>query len=564
MSDAAHQADLLKQGIALHQQGNFAGAGQCYMQLLAENPDHADALHLLGVIAYQQKDYAQAEQRITLALKIKPGEAGYQVNLASVYKDSGRLADAQALLRSVLAAQPNHAHALYNLGCLLVDQKRHAEALPCFDAALTAQNAHIGAQIGSATSLGALGRDAEAEAAFTAIVAAHGNSFEAYNNWGVYYKNRGRLQEAAGCFHKAVTLNPGMLSAYHNLAFALYDLGRLDDAMQALDAAVRAGDSGEATYHKAMIHLLRGNMSEGLKLYEARWKTRHAKRRPFVFAQWNGAPLTGKTLLLTAEQGIGDELMFAGMVPPLLAQCKKLVIECDPRLVSLFTRSFAGAEVIAYQNPSPLLARNDIDLQVSMGDLLNHVQPEKNFAPRTGYLKVDADKVKALRAEYDALLGVGLKIGVSWYSSNYVTGKTRSVQLADWEKILRVPNAKFISVQYGDFAREIAECKSKTGVDVYNDTNVDALASMEDLATQIAALDLVISVANSTVHMAGALGIPVWVLIPQTPSWRWQLGREDSIWYPHIRLFRQQKPGEWEDVVEKVAGELGAHIKITT
>jgi hypothetical protein len=268
-------------------------------------------------------------------------------------------------------------------------------------------------------------------------------------------------------------------------------------------------------------------------------------------------PLGGRRLLIWAEQGVGDEVMFASLVPDVLAAGGRPVILCNSRLVPLFARSFPAAQVLHCSDPGHF-CQLPADCHVPMGSLPRFFRSAQDrFLPHRGYLRPDDTLVEHLRARY-ASLGSGLKVGISWRSGNRTSGRRRSAPLSSWRELLQTDGVQFVNVQYGDCRQELDDVKRDSGVEVYHDEQVDPLRDMDAFAAQIAALDLVISIDNSTVHMAGALGKPVWTLLSVAPNWRWFHGRDDSPWYPAMRLFRQTKLADWPALFQHVAAALAA------
>jgi hypothetical protein len=240
------------------------------------------------------------------------------------------------------------------------------------------------------------------------------------------------------------------------------------------------------------------------------------------------------------------------------------VVEVDARLVPLFARSFARAEVVARRTPPEAHpAPGEVELQVALGSLCRwRRRKAASFASPRAYLAADAAKVAVIRARYRDVLGPGFKVGIAWRSKTPRWGTVKSAPLAAWAPLLREEQqgVRFVNLQYGEVAADLARIEREFGVRVFDDAEIDQMASLDDFAAQVAALDLVISISNTTVHMAGALGCEVWTMVPFVPDWRWQLGREDTLWYPRMRLFRQPAPGAWEPVLAAAAQALARRL----
>lgn len=269
---------------------------------------------------------------------------------------------------------------------------------------------------------------------------------------------------------------------------------------------------------------------------------------------WDGSILTDKTLLLYGEQGIGDEVMFSSCLSELIAQQpKQIILEYDLCLKPLVGRSFpsnkgsAKKHIVNHSNE-----KITIDFQVALGNIPIFLHPDLgSFPVPKPFLIPDPNLVDKWINRFNNI-GSGMKIGISWRGgSTDLNKKTRSTPLQMWKSVLK-SKAHFINLQYGDCVSEINKVKETTGITIHDWPDADPLKDLDNFAAQIAVLDLVISIDNSTVHFAGALGKPTWILLPFAPEWRWLLNRDDSLWYPTVRLFRQQKIGDWETVFKEV------------
>jgi hypothetical protein len=297
-----------------------------------------------------------------------------------------------------------------------------------------------------------------------------------------------------------------------------------------------------------------------LKEYEWRLRTDNflSEQRNFSEPGWDGSSLQGKTLFIYAEQGVGDEIMFASCFPDIINKVGLCIIECDKRLIPIFSRSFPkavfserGKNTVAYSSQL-----SQIDIVLPLGSLPKFLRTDFNAFPQEGYLIPDADKVRDWRNRLETLRE-GFSIGISWRGSTKPSvSRKRSIMLEQWAALFSLSGVNLINLQYGDCEDELKEIKEKLGITIHDWEDADPLKDLDNFAAQIAALDLIISVDNATVHMAGALGVPVWTLLPFVPDWRWMLNREDSLWYTTMRLFRQPSPGDWESVIAKVKDEL--------
>jgi ADP-heptose:LPS heptosyltransferase len=279
---------------------------------------------------------------------------------------------------------------------------------------------------------------------------------------------------------------------------------------------------------------------------------------------WNGDASRARRLLLWAEQGIGDQILYASVVPDLVSSPLGVTLEIDPRLAPLFQRSFPEVSVIPRRDP-PAASPADHDCQAPLGSLARWLRRSFESFPRhRGYLKPEPSRVQSYRRSLlEDSRGADHIVGISWHGSNREFGSFKSVALRDWRGILQVPGVRFVDLQYGDTAAERSLVEEQAGVGIEHLPDLDLYHDLEGLAALCAACDLVITVSNVTAHVAGALGSPTWLLLPMANGrlWYWFAGRPDSPWYPSMRMFTQQTPGSWREVLDEVARELAAFVK---
>ncbi|MDD1744311.1 MAG: tetratricopeptide repeat protein, partial [Candidatus Methanoperedens sp.] len=389
--------------------------------------------------------------------------------------------------------------------------------------------------------------------------------FRAYLNLGIALKETGQPDEAILYCKEAIRINPDYAEAHYNLGNAYAAKGKLDEAKQSYQKTIDINTEHVlAHWNIALIHLTLGNFKDGWKGYELRWKLENNEdKRSFPQPLWDGSSLTDRTLFIYTEQGVGDEIMFASCLSEVITQTELCLVECDKRLVPVFERSFPKAKVIekiGATNPYPP-ELPPFDLVVPIGSLPLYLRPDlSSFHKFIAYLVPDVSKAEFWHNRFKEL-GAGLKIGISWRGgSNPYDRLKRSIDLAQWKELFSITGIFFINLQYGDCNYELREAKENMGVTIYDWEDSDPLKDLDGFAAQISALDLVVSVDSATVHMAGALGKPVWTLLPFVSDWRWMLDREDTPWYPTMRLFRQPSPGDWKSVIDRVEKELKALI----
>jgi hypothetical protein len=375
---------------------------------------------------------------------------------------------------------------------------------------------------------------------------------EAHHNLGLVLREVGEPARAVQHFKRALELKPRAEMAA-GLAHAYRDLGRLNEAIASYDRALRLKqDLGDAVINRAYAYLLKEDYGVGWAEYEGRFSATGTKVREFGLPRWNGEPLRGKTILVHAEQGLGDEIMFASCLPDLIAQADRVIIECSDRLEPLFRRSFPQAVVHGGKKEDPtdwVMQYDPVHWQLPIGSLPRWFRLDRAGFPRKGgYLKADSGDIDKWRTQ----LGVKNRrvIGLSWRGG---TAKTRS-HMRSVPLQLLVPllghDEVFVSLQHGMEAGELDAAGGRIR------TFSDATENIDHLAALVAALDLVVSVDNTNVHVAGALDRPVWVLVAASPEWRYGLSGETMPWYPSAKLFRQGTDRRWEPVIERLAGAL--------
>ena len=385
-------------------------------------------------------------------------------------------------------------------------------------------------------------------------------SYEANFCLGFAHQKLHQPARALECYETAAGIRNDDAELHDARGSALQELGRIEEAIAQYDRALASRpDFPLASFHRALARLLLGDFARGWPDYELRRIGADRASVPEIVPRWDGAPLAGRTILIRREQGMGDEIMFASLLPEMLRMAGHCIIECDPRLRSLFSRSFPSATVFGALADRALpqrVARQGIACQIEMGSLpLFLRRSAADFPHHQGYLRADEERVARWRARL-AQLGPGLKIGISWTGGVRKTRRAlRSIALAQWLPILSTPGARFVSLQYtGEAAGEAAAMESRHGIRIEH--WADAIADYDETAALVCALDLVVSVCTSVVHLGGALGRPVWVMAPYSPEWRYGFSGEAMPWYPSVKLFRSPTFGQWQPVIESVTRAL--------
>jgi tetratricopeptide (TPR) repeat protein len=549
-------AQALQEALALHQQGRRREAEKLYTRILKAAPDNFDALHLLGLIKAESGQMGEAYRLMAAALKINPNVPDVLINFANVLHALKRDAEALDRLDEALVLRPGDIDALLYRGNALWALNRAEEALPCFDAVLARNPARGDALLNRGVACAALGRHTQALADFDAILAQAPNQVEALYNRGTALLDLDRFSEALETFDRVLAHAPQHAKAWHNRGRVLQALNRHEEAVTSFTKAIAINkDSADAHWNSALSLLTLGELGRGFAEYEWRWKrsgmsdTRHNYRGGL----WLGEFLLGhRTILLTAEQGLGDTMQFVRYVPLLARAGATVVLEVQPELKSLLARVDGVASCHAPGEALPAY-----DVYCPLGSLPFALKTEQSTIPaKIPYLHADDAHVAKWRPMVEAL--PGKRVALAWSGHvRHPNDRNRSVDLKVIEPLFALEGISFISIQ-----RELREGDAALLARQNNITHVgDELSDMADTAAITALANLTIAVDTSVVHLAGAMGCEVWVLLPFSPDWRWTLTSERSPWYPQARLLRQPAPGDWPSVIAAVRDAL---LRITT
>ena len=511
-----------------------------------------------GVAPYRQRDSAQAEtvSRPTLRVDRAADSAVTEFQRGTYLRKQGRLREALTAFRRAIAANFDQAEMHYQLGLTCRDLGETVDEIAGYERALEIDPDYVEACNNLGVALQKVGRADEAIERLRQAVRLRPDSAWVHYNLGLALRGQCRLDEAAECYRQAIVRDPEFYEAYNNLGAVLQDVRRLDEAADCFRKALAIkSDFVDARFNIALIDLLRGDWDAGWRGYESRW---HVDNQPREFSQpvWDGSPLVGRRVLVYGEQGIGDEVLFAACLPEVIAQAGHCVVECDRRLVPLFARSFKKSEIVPRAEPADPLT-STCDVQIAAGSLPRYLRRSiSDFPPRPQYLAPDESRRKEWASRISAL-GSLRTVGIAWRGGKlpYVR-RQRSTTLDQWSPLWSIDGVEFVNLQYGDCRDELAAVERQFGVRVHDFAQSDPLTDLDDFAALLKAVDLVISIDSATVHLAGALGTPVWTLLPLAADWRWMQERDDSPWYRSMRLFRKTACCLWEDLFQRVAREL--------
>jgi Flp pilus assembly protein TadD len=499
--------EILSLGLRAHQAGHFNQAEQLYQQILQANPQHPDALHLLGVLISQRGRDDLAVPYIEQALAVKPNVAAFCNNLGFSYLALKRLDEAEAVFQQAIGLQPDFSMA--------------------------------------------------------------------HNNLGNVHRAKGQWAEATVCYREAVRLQPDYPEANGNLGVALQELGKPEEALVWYDQSLRLNpDHAETHVNRAMLWLVLGKLEEGWEEFEWRWRTKDLPGYFLRQPRWDGSDLHGRTIFIYAEQGLGDTFQFIRFLPLVIKRGGTIVLECQKPLL-LILSDFSGVDQLFARGSQPPAFDVHIPLMSLAGIFHTTLESIPLDIP---YLHADCSLVNRWRNMSGVRCPVSgvsdsssdsghrtpdsgrcFRVGIAWQGN---AGKPfdchRSMPLAHFAHLARVPGVRLISLQKGQGVEQLQSWTSDTGL-----RTPDNLSSLDeesgafmDTAAVMQNVDLIISSDTAVPHLAGAMGIPVWVALPLASDWRWLVQREDSPWYPTMRLFRQTQYGDWDSVFTRIAAEL--------
>jgi tetratricopeptide (TPR) repeat protein len=575
----------VQRALEFHRQGRLPQAEKLYAEVLALRPSYFEALHMLGLIKLQRGDLAGALRLMSGALQARPKSPEVLLNYGLVLNALGRHDEALATFdlvlsikrRSVeahnnrgavletlgrndealeslqrsLAIKPNHPDALYNYGSVLKKLGRHEEALKSFERVLASRPDYAKAHNNRGAALESLNRVDEALACYERALAIDPEFVEAISNRGNILEKLGRPEDAITCYDRAVAINPVHAEVLYNRSTVLASVGRHRDALASCSRAIAVNPTYvSAQWNEALLRLRLGDFSGGWQKYEWRWKRDENSKRLRKFAQplWLGeTPVAGKTILLHHEQGLGDTLQLARYAPLLARQGARVILEVQPPLKLLLSGIGESIHVIGSGEQSP-----SFDLHCPLMSLPLACRTEVSTIPADiPYLTVPHERSTHWATRLPPRRG--LRVGVVWSgNATHKDDHNRSIAFARLAPLFDTPNVDFVSLQ-----KELRDADAQILAGETRITDIGRhFDDFGDTAAAVALVDLVISVDTSVAHLAGALGKPVWVLLPFCPDWRWLLDRDDSPWYPSARLFRQPNIGDWDSVIKHVRQEL--------
>lgn len=544
----ARLSSLLNQAAHLFSQGDLPNAEAALKHALVIAPRNPDALSLLGIISFQRGDIEASLQLLHKAVKARPGDATGYYNLGNVFLRVGDHSKALEFLDRAGRLNPDDYWIRVNHGICLANLKRFEEAKHSFDRAIAIDPSEAAGWRNLALCLEESGRYTEALQAYDEAIQRRPDYPDAWSGKGSTLHKLERFDEALAHFDKAIQFNPAFAEAWSNKGGTLHELRRHAEALGCFDRAIEVQpEYADSYWNKSLTQLLLGDFQHGWSNYRYRWKTRHADpHRHSELPELDSVEKArGKTILVWAEQGLGDTLQFSRYIALLAGVGAQVIFEVHPELCPLLEGQLACRVI-----PKGA-GHGSAHLQIPLLDLpfLFHTRLD-SIPAEVPYLRATPQSI----ARWERVLGRAgdrLNVGIACSGSpGHQNDTRRSFPLEQFEPLAQAANCYLLQKEIRDSDRAFLRTHPEIlflGEEIGN---------FEDTAALVSILDLIVSVDTSLVHLAGALGRPVYVLLPWAPDWRWMLDRKDSPWYPSACLFRQPAYRDWISVIEEVAAKL--------
>jgi Flp pilus assembly protein TadD len=554
-------ADLeesVRLGIDHLRHGRFGPAEALLQQVIDHAPNHAKAMNFLGLLYHQTGRSDAAVDLMYKSIIAAPNSALLHNNLGSVLGGLKRTREALAALDKAIVLDPTLADAEGNRALALEKLHRFPEAETSLRRALQLRPDRGDLQMHLGGILAKRGEWTEATVWLRGAVSTQPGNAEARRRLGDVLRHEGLMEQAAVELRRAVELQPRFPAGWTLLGVVLFELGRNDEAMECFNRAIEQDPHAPSPHwNMGLVLLQQGEFNRGWLEYEWRQHLKEdaSQKRGFRQPAWNGMPIAGRTILVLTEQGLGDTLQFIRYVPRLKEMGAKVLVECRPPLRSLLESMADIDQVIARGEPLPRF-----DMHVRLMSLPGIFGTRLESIPATvPYLHAEASRVEQWRRKLGG--GGAFKIGIAWQGNpKFPADKRRSIPLACFAPLSRCPGVRLFSLQKGAGIEQLDTIGTRLEVVRFTPALDEVSGAFRDTAAVMMNLDLVITSDTSIAHLAGALGVAVWVALPFASDWRWLRDREDSPWYPTMRLFRQTRAGDWDGVFHRMADTLIARL----
>ncbi|QGJ68963.1 Hypothetical protein PBC10988_6280 [Planctomycetales bacterium 10988] len=539
-------------GLVEASNGDIETAATRWQQCLTLDPNHFESHLFLGNYFQSQNDFQQAETHFRKLIQISPQSSVAPFNLGNSYFHQRKINDAIEAYRASLQLDPSHPDAWNNLGNALQDSQRIEEAIESFQQAIQSDPSRPAFRYNLGNALLKLDRFEEAKNAFDISLHIDPQFLPGLRGLAGVLQEQGYPEEAESYFQKVLLIDPQNIHALNGMGMARHRRGLLDDAEDFYQKALAIStDFPEAHRNYSLLLLARGNYEQGWEEYRWRWKCTDLQRPKLPGKEWHGEDLQDKKILVHTEQGSGDILQFARFLPLLKEQGARIFLMAPPALVPLLRTLSVVEEFIQIDAPLP-----EYDYFSALLDLPAALNTTLQSIPASfPYLHAEAERVTRWKEWLESNWELkGFRIGIAWRGSKGNWGdRFRSLPLELFAPIAAIPGVRLLSLQKGEGLEQLHRLGGKFRVKSLHDRlDPPSEGAFLDTAALMQSLDLIVTCDTSIVHLAGALGKPVWLLLPTFSDWRWMMDREDSPWYPHARLFRQKNFGDWEPVISRV------------
>jgi len=548
----------------LHVQGQVEAAFAEYEALAREWPEQPEVWHGMGVIHLQRCQSKEAAECFHKALKANPRSVRHLLPLARAYMQAGDTKRAFETLGALLKVEPTHAEAAELLQQLGVEHIA-GKICPPLETLIAAHPKIMQIRLVALKLYQDTKAYAQTLTHLEALYRQGVRSESLYTQYAVALRDNGRYKRGLEICNEALAAYPNAVDLLKLRSGLYLILGQTEASLADIhrNLVLKPRDVHAQT-SVGIIKLLTSNGFDGFEEFSAHRDHEIEKRSlQFSLPEWHGEPLSGKHLLVWSSQGVGDIVMFASFLPWVTGQGARVTLAIYPKLVPLFTRAFPDIRIVPYSPATGTHYSQECDFHTIIGQLMRYALPGYIPAQHPPYLKADSLCVQRLREQYRRQFPEAKKlIGISWHTTNQETFAMRNIALDLWKGMFALSQVQCISLQYGDHAADIEAVNRDFPGALYADPTIDAFDDLDALAAQMAAMDEIISIDNTTVHMGGALGVPTTLLLSASSDWRWGLTDRHSRWYKSLTIERQQKLLEWKPVMKKIAERLGEYSEL--
>jgi len=556
-------------GNALKELGCCEEAVASYDRAIKIKPDYADAYYNRGIALQELKRLEEAVASFDRAIQIKPDYASACSNRGIALQELKRLEEAVASFDRAIQIKPDLAEAYSNRGTALQELKRSIDAVASYDSAIKINPDYVDAHYNRGVALKDLKRYEEAVVSFDRAIQLKPDYAEAYSDRGAALQELTRLEDAVASYDRAIEIIPNYADAHYNRGIVLKELKRYEDAIVSYDNAIQINLDSENPkfyYNKALLLLQLQKFAEGWNLYQRRWEIKHhfSKKLNTNIPYWNRQNTKSESkILLWAEQGIGDQIFYFGMLKNFADIDARVTLSTDTRLHALFKRSMPELEFVDRKEINNICDENAFDFQAPIGDIGQLFSVNKSLEHKTPkpFFQIDQSRCSDIKNKNSFLSGKFV-CGISWKSNNKDIGIAKSLNLIDLSPLLSIENVVFVSLQYGSTADEIEFVEKNIGIKIHTIDGLDIFNDIDGLVSLISLCDLVVTTSNITAHLTGAIGKKGMVLMPFSKGkiWYWHSGVGPSLWYPSLEMVSQLHMNDWTDPINKckewVLGQL--------